>query len=102
MSSDNRPMTAVVEFQIRPENTTMEEWLDEWQKRAEDALECEPETTAYEACINEEDPTRHGHPWRFNITPILGRYARTELVCPIPLLSAGEFAGSKRSRLQLT
>ena len=36
MSSDNRPMTAVVEFQIRPENTTMEEWLDEWQKRAED------------------------------------------------------------------
>ena len=69
MSSDNRPMTAVVEFQIRPENTTMEEWLDEWQKRAEDALEFEPETTAYEACINEEDPTRvliferysHGH-----------------------------------------
>ena len=50
MSSDNRPMTAVVEFQIRPENTTMEEWLDEWQKRAEDALEFEPETTAYEAC----------------------------------------------------
>ncbi len=27
---------------------------------------------------------RHGHPWVFNITPILGRYARTELVCPIP------------------
>jgi len=27
---------------------------------------------------------RHGHPWRFNITPILGRYARTELVCPVP------------------
>ena len=28
--------------------------------------------------------SRHGHPWVFNITPILGRYARTELVCPIP------------------
>ena len=32
----------------------------------------------------QQPDARHGHPWRFNITPILGRYARTELVCPIP------------------
>ena len=27
---------------------------------------------------------RHGHPWVFNITPILGRCVRMQLVCPIP------------------
>ena len=51
-------MTAIVEFQIRTETTSLEEWLDEWQKRAEDAFEFEPETTAYEACVNVEDPSR--------------------------------------------
>ena len=34
--------------------------------------------------LAERGPSR-GSPWVFNITPILGRYARTQLVCPIPL-----------------
>ncbi len=51
MSSD-QPMTTVVEFQIRPENTTMPEWLGEWEKRGEDARIGEPETSAYAAAVN--------------------------------------------------
>ena len=53
--SDNKPMTTMVEFQIRPENTSIEAWLDEWQKRADDALHGEPETSAYASAINLED-----------------------------------------------
>lgn len=48
----------VVEFQIRTETTSLEAWLDEWQKRAEDAFDAEPETMAYEACVNVEDPSK--------------------------------------------
>ena len=33
----DRPLTAIVEYQIRKENTTLEDWLAEWEKRAEDA-----------------------------------------------------------------
>ena len=51
MSTD-QPMTAIVEFQIRKENTTMDDWLSEWDKRAEDARLGEPETTAYASAIN--------------------------------------------------
>lgn len=51
----NASMTAVVEFQIRPENVSMEGWLDIWDKRAQDAWEGEPETTAYAAAVNLED-----------------------------------------------
>ncbi|MCZ6458514.1 MAG: antibiotic biosynthesis monooxygenase [Gammaproteobacteria bacterium] len=51
----NRPMTTMVEFQIRPENTSLEAWLDEWEKRADDAQHGEPETSAYAAAINLED-----------------------------------------------
>lgn len=58
MSNDNRPMIAVVEFEIQPETTTMTDWLDEWEKRAEDAYDHEPETTAYEAAVHVEDETR--------------------------------------------
>lgn len=58
MSTYRGPMSVVVEFQIRTETTSLEEWLDEWQKRAEDAFEFEPETTAYEACVNVEDSSR--------------------------------------------
>ena len=47
-------MTALVEFQIRTEETTMDDWLAEWQKRAQDALEAEPETTAYAAAVSLE------------------------------------------------
>ncbi|MCZ6853857.1 MAG: hypothetical protein O7G86_08050, partial [Gammaproteobacteria bacterium] len=54
MSAD-QPMTAIVEYQIRSENTTMDEWLAEWDKRAEDARVGEPETTAYASAINLEN-----------------------------------------------
>ncbi|TDJ38213.1 MAG: hypothetical protein E2O61_04805 [Gammaproteobacteria bacterium] len=54
MSAD-QPMTAIVEYQIRNENTTMDEWLAEWDKRAEDARVGEPETTAYASAINLEN-----------------------------------------------
>ncbi len=56
--SNDRPMIAVVEFEIRTETTTMAEWLDEWEKRAEDAYDNEPETTGYEAAVHVEDETR--------------------------------------------
>ena len=58
MSNENRPTIAVVEFEIQTETTTMAEWLDEWEKRAEDAYDFEPETTAYEAAVHAEDDTR--------------------------------------------
>ena len=48
-------MTAIVEYQIRPENTTMPDWLAEWDKRGEDARTGEPETAAYAAAINLEN-----------------------------------------------
>ena len=51
----NASMTTMVEYQIRTENTSMDRWLDEWERRAEDALHGEPETSAYAAAINLED-----------------------------------------------
>ena len=54
MDDANKPMTAIVEFQVRSEVSTTEEWLAEWQLRAEDARVGEPETTAYAAAINAE------------------------------------------------
>ena len=36
-TASNEPMTTVVEFQIRTETTSMDEWLDEWAVRADDA-----------------------------------------------------------------
>lgn len=58
MSSDDRPMIAIVEFEIRTETTTMDEWLDVWEARARDAWDHEPETAGYEAAVHVEDPTR--------------------------------------------
>lgn len=55
MSSDDRPFGVMVEFQIRPEATTTDEWLSEWNRRAEDALHAEPETNAYAAALNADD-----------------------------------------------
>ena len=49
------PLTAIVEFQIRPENVTMDGWIDIWDRRARDAWEGEPETSAYAAAVNLED-----------------------------------------------
>ncbi len=43
------PITVLVEYEIRAETTTMEEWLQVWSHRGEDALLGEPETSAYEA-----------------------------------------------------
>jgi len=54
MTTD-QPLTTIVEYQIRPENTTLEEWLLEWNKRAEDARSGEDETSAYAAAINLEN-----------------------------------------------
>lgn len=58
MNENDRPMTAIVEFQVRTETTTRDEWLDEWQKRADDAYEHEPETSAYEAAVSVTDDSR--------------------------------------------
>lgn len=55
MIDPNASMTVLVEFQIRTDETTMDDWLDEWQKRAQDALDAEPETTAYAAAVSLED-----------------------------------------------
>ncbi len=51
----NESMTALVEFQIRPETTSLTDWLEVWNKRAEDARDGEPETTAYAASVNVEN-----------------------------------------------
>lgn len=45
-------MAVVVEYQIREENTNIEEWLSVWNERAEDADVGEPETRAYAAAVN--------------------------------------------------
>lgn len=52
----DQSMTAVVEYQIRAENTSMSDWLSEWAKRAHDAQLGEPETAAYEAAVSLDDP----------------------------------------------
>ena len=51
----DQTMTAVVEFQIRPENASMPEWLEVWDLRGEDARAAEPETIAYGTAVNLED-----------------------------------------------
>lgn len=54
-NSHSNALTALVEYQIRPETTTMAQWLDVWGERGADALVGEPETTAYEAAISQDD-----------------------------------------------
>jgi len=54
----SRPMSCIVEYNIRKENTTMEKWLEMWKPRAVDARDGEPETSAYAACINTNNPER--------------------------------------------
>ena len=49
------PLTALVEYQVRTETTTVDEWLDVWQKRGQDALVGEPDTSAYEAACSLQD-----------------------------------------------
>ena len=55
MSDPNASMMALVEFQIRSGETNLDEWLEVWQKRAQDAFEAEPETTAYAAAVSLDD-----------------------------------------------
>ena len=52
------PQTVLVEFEIRKENTTAEQWVAQWAKRALDAWHHEPETLAYEAMVSLEDDSR--------------------------------------------
>ena len=47
--------TALVEFQVRPENCTTAEWLEVWDKRAQDARDHEPGTLSYGAAVNLEN-----------------------------------------------
>jgi hypothetical protein len=51
----NAPMTALVEYQVRSDETTVYEWLKEWQKRAQDALYGESQTTTYASAASLED-----------------------------------------------
>ena len=55
MTDPNAPLTALVEYQIRSDETTMDDWLNVWQTRAQDALEAEPGTTTYAAAVSLED-----------------------------------------------
>ena len=48
-------MTALVEYQVRSDETTVYEWLKEWQKRAQDALYGESQTTTYASAASLED-----------------------------------------------
>ena len=50
----NEPMTAIVEFQVNTETNSVEQWLEEWSKRAEDARVGEPQTPSYAAALNSE------------------------------------------------
>lgn len=52
------PVTALVEYQVRAESCTPTQWLEVWGARGGDALEGEPETTAYEAAVATEDAHR--------------------------------------------
>ena len=51
-------MTAIVEYQVRKESATLNEWLQEWAKRADDARVDEPETLACEAAVSLEDDSK--------------------------------------------
>ena len=55
ISIGDSPLTALVEYQVRAETTTVDEWLDVWQKRGQDALVGEPDTSAYEAARSLQD-----------------------------------------------
>ena len=54
--SNRSPLTALIEFEVRTTNTSVEEWLDVWRERGKDALSGEPETSAYEAAVSIQNP----------------------------------------------
>jgi len=47
--ANHSPLTALVEYEVRVENSDVGQWLDVWQARGQDALFGETETFAYEA-----------------------------------------------------
>lgn len=55
MSIGDSPLTALVEYQVRTEKTTVNEWLDVWRARGRDARVGEPDTSAYEALRSLQD-----------------------------------------------
>ena len=55
MTESNAAMTALVEYQVRTDEVTTDEWLEVWQSRAQDALVAEPETAGYAAAVSLED-----------------------------------------------
>jgi len=55
MTIGDFPLTALVEYQVRTETTTVNEWLDVWQERGQDALIGEPDTSAYAAALSLQD-----------------------------------------------
>ena len=56
--SDGSPLTALVEFEVRTTNNSVEEWLEVWHERGRDALNGEPETSAYEAAVSQQNPSQ--------------------------------------------
>ena len=49
----DQAMTTLVEYQIRPETTSLDEWLQVWDLRAEDARSGEPDTSAYAEYVSD-------------------------------------------------
>ncbi len=74
----DQPLTAIVEYQIRAENNSMDEWLEVWKPRGEDAQIGEPETLAYATAVNDEEPSQ---------VLVYERYQRPE---SLPIHSARE------------
>ena len=53
--ANHSPLTALVEYEVRVENSEVGQWLDVWQARGQDALFGEPETFAYEAMQSQQN-----------------------------------------------
>jgi quinol monooxygenase YgiN len=53
--ANHSPLTALVEYEVRVENSDVGQWLDVWQARGQDALFGEPETLAYEAMQSQQN-----------------------------------------------
>lgn len=53
--ANHSPLTALVEYEVRVENSDVGQWLDVWQARGQDALFGEPETFAYEAMQSQQN-----------------------------------------------
>jgi quinol monooxygenase YgiN len=54
--TDSSALNVLIEYEIRKDSCSMDEWLDVWQDRAVDALGGEPETSTYEAAVSQDHP----------------------------------------------